>query len=69
MQLFLCRIEKKNTALAEMFSIELKFFVDCLKFWFTKKHLELDLKADFKQNNPLTKEIFCCLCDFPIDPR
>ena len=52
-----------------MFSIELKFFVDCLKFWFTKKHLELDLKADFKQNNPLTKEIFCCLCDFPIDPR
>ena len=26
----------KNTALAEMFSIELKFTVDCLKFWFNK---------------------------------
>ena len=29
---------EKNTALPEMFSIELKFTVDCLKFWFTKKH-------------------------------
>lgn len=27
---------KENTALAEMFSIELKFTVDCLKFWFNK---------------------------------
>ena len=27
---------EKNTALAEMFSIELKFTVDCLKFWFQK---------------------------------
>ena len=64
---------EKNTALAEMFSIELKFTVDCLKFWFTKKHkildLEIDLKADFKQNNPLEKETLCCLCNFPIDPR
>lgn len=56
-----------------MFSTELKFTVDCWKFWFTKKHkvlnLELELKAEFKQNNPLTKETLCCLCDFPIDPR
>ena len=28
---------EKNTALAEMFSIELKFTVDCLKAWFQKK--------------------------------
>ena len=27
---------KKPTALAEMFSIELKFTIDCLKFWFHK---------------------------------
>ena len=64
---------EKNTALAEMFSIELKFIVDCLKFWFNKKHkvldLDLELKADFKQNNPLTRETICCLCHFPIDPR
>ena len=26
--------KKDNSALAEMFSIELKFTVDCLKFWF-----------------------------------
>ena len=26
----------KNIALAEVFSIELKFTVDCLKFWFNK---------------------------------
>ena len=63
---------EKNTALAEMFSIELKFTIDCLKFCFAKKHkaidLELELKAEFKQNNPLKKETLCCLCNFPIDP-
>ena len=32
---------EKNTALAEMFSIELKFIVDCLKFWFEKKPRKL----------------------------
>ena len=30
--------KEKNTALAEMFSIELKFTVDCLKAWFQKNH-------------------------------
>ena len=24
---------------------------------------------EFKQNNPLTNETLCCLCDFPMDPR
>ena len=32
---------EKNTALAEMFSVELKFTVDCLKFWFEKKPRKL----------------------------
>ena len=56
MLLFLLKIEKKNAALAEMFSIELKFTVDCLKFWFNRNHkvLELQLKDTliFKQENP-----------------
>ena len=64
---------ENNTALAEMFSIELKFTIDCLKFWFQKNHkileLEIDFKTEFKQNNPLTKKTLCCLCDFPMDPR
>ena len=37
---------EKNTALAEMFSIELKFTVDCLKSWFSKKHKVLDIEID-----------------------
>ena len=24
---------------------------------------------EFKQNNPLTNETLCCLCDFPMDPK
>ena len=56
-----------------MFSIELKFTVDCLKFWFSKKHkvldLDIDQKTEFIFKNPPRKEELCCLCDFPIDPR
>ena len=56
-----------------MFSIELKFIINCLKFWFQKNHqileLEIDFKMEFKQNNPLTNETLCCLCGFPMDPR
>ena len=65
--------KEKNTALAEMFSIELKFTVDCLKFWFNQNHkildVDIDLKAEFKQKHPLTKKTLCCLCDFPMDPK
>ena len=47
---------EKNTALAEMFSIELKFTVDCLKFWFNRNHKVLELQLEdtliFKQENP-----------------
>ena len=56
------------------FSIELKFTVDCLKFWFQKNHktteLNVDEKEEFRRNNLLTKQTLCCLCDFfPIEPR
>ena len=59
---------ENNTALAEMFSIELKFTIDCLKFWFQKNHkileLEIDFKTEFKQNNPLAKKTLCRLVIF-----
>ena len=35
---FLVQNREKNTTLAEIFRIELKFTVDCLKFWFKKNH-------------------------------
>ena len=56
-----------------MFSIELKFTADCLKFWFQKNHkiieLDVDEKEEFRRNNLLTKQALCCLCHFPIEPR
>ena len=59
----------RETALAEMFNIELKFTVDCLKKWTDKNSvLELDEKTknDYIQNN---KPNICCICDFSIDSR
>ena len=48
--------KKENTSLAEMFSIELKFTVDCIKFWFEKnlKQNELDAvkRNQFIENTP-----------------
>ena len=64
---------EKNTALTEIFSIELKFTVDCLKFWFSKNHevleLDVDYKQEFKDNNVLTAETLSCICSFPINSR
>ena len=65
--------KEKNTALAEMFSIELKFTVDFSKAWFQKNHkileVDIDRKLEFIRKNPIKKDALCCLCDFPIDPR
>ena len=50
---FLWAAQRKNTALAEMFSVELKFTVDPLKNWFNKTHkinyyeLKLNEKVEF----------------------
>ena len=64
---------KKNIALTEMFNNELKFTVDCLKFWFQENQqildIDIDSKLNFKQENALTESTLCCLCDFPINPR
>ena len=65
--------KEKNTALAEMFNIELKFTVDCLKFWFHENHqileIDIDSKSNFKQENRLSESTLCSLCDFPINLR
>ena len=65
--------KEKNTSLAEMFSVELKFTIDCLKSWFQKNHkiseIDIDQKLEFIRKNPGEKDRLCCLCDFPIDPK
>ena len=66
---------EKNTALAEMFSVELKFTMDCLKFLFYKTHkiynleLKLEEKNDFVQQHPKNKDTACCLYTFSISSR
>ena len=65
--------KEKNTSFAETFNIELKFTVDCIKNWFSfnLKSCELDLdgKIIFRENNVITSETLCYLCDFPLNPR
>ena len=41
---FAVQNREKNTALSEMFSVELKFTVDCLKSWFDRYHKVLEVK-------------------------
>ena len=56
-----------------MFNIELKFTVDCIKNWFSfnlkSRELDLDGKIIFRENNVITSETLCYLCDFPLNPR
>ena len=64
--------KENKTALAEMFNIELKFTVDCVKNWFNKNmkvlELEDDQKREFiKENNNLN--LNCSICDFPLKPH
>ena len=52
-------INRENTtALTEMFNIELKFTIDCLKFWFNKYRTILEIgheqKKNFYDNDPET---------------
>ena len=61
--------KEKNTALAEMFSIELKFTVDCLKAWFQKNHkileVDIDQKLEFIRKNPI-KMLFAVFVIFQL---
>ena len=75
LQYTICTVQsrEKNTAMPEMFNVELKFTIDCSKKWFYKKHKILELndyvKFEFKQSSPKTNETTCCLCDFPLESR
>ena len=73
MLLSLFLTEKKNTALVEMFSVELKFTTDCLKNWFSRKHkvldIEIEQKSEFIKNNPMKNNNLCSICDFPLVPK
>ena len=63
---------QKSTSLAERFSIELKFTIDALREWFNRimkpEFFELDCfeKKALRKKNPMTKEITCVICDFPL---
>ena len=60
---------EKNTALAEMFSIELKFTTDYLKFWFNKSKKILEMNNEILNFIESTPKNDCCLCDFPLQSR
>lgn len=66
---------ERNTALAEMFNVKLKFTVDTLKKWFNKyikeRFLELDdnQKTEFREQNPIGPNTLCSICYFPLEPR
>ena len=66
---FKVQSREKNTALAEMFSAELKFTVDFLKNWFDKTHklknleLKLEQKTEYMNKNLKKSESLY----FPLD--
>ena len=65
--------KESNTALVEMFNIELKFTVDAIKKWFSdnkkSRALDFDDKALFKKNTKAYVNTPCCLCDLSLDPK
>ena len=62
--------KEKDTTLVEMFSIELKFTVDCLKAWFRKKQkileVDIDQKLEFIGKNPIKKMLFAAFVIFQL---
>ena len=52
---------QKCTSLAERFLIKLKFTIDTLGDWFNRI-----IKPKFFEKIPVTKEITCTICDFPL---
>ena len=65
---------EKNTALPEIFSVEWKFTIDCLKNWFDKEHksnnleLKVEDKNEFIEKNQKNPASLCCF-DFSLDAR
>ena len=56
---------KKKNAIAEMFSIELKFACDILMCWFNEKfkkpHLDNEVAIGYKRTFPITAESKCVI--------
>ena len=53
-----------------MFSIELNFNADCLKFWFNKNRKILEVSPEQKKNFfDTSPKNDCCLCDFSLQSR
>ena len=58
--------------MAELFSVELKFTIDTLKYWFSRLikpnffEIDSDKKQKFRKGKPIDKDSLCCICDFPI---
>ena len=67
--------EKVNpNAIAEMFSVELKFASDCLLKWFNAKYKKVELslleKRNYELKNPIDWENGKCqICTFPIEVK
>lgn len=62
----------KKTALAELFSVELKFTIDSLKEWFNRiikskfdESGSLE-KLHFRKQNLINDTSVCCIYDFPL---
>ena len=67
-------VREKSTALAQLFSVELKFTVDTLNDWFSSilkpKFLEVDTikKQSYKKENPIDKQkTICSIYGFLLD--
>ena len=56
--------------MAEFFSIEIKFTVDCIKKWFRENRYVEDLTQEqrfqYKDDNLLNLNNLCCLCDMSL---
>ena len=69
-------VHQKNNknAIAEMFTIELKFVSDCLIKWFNAKNKKIELSMSEKKNYELKNPIDwengkCQICTFPLDVK
>ena len=65
---------RKPNAISEMFSVELKFALDCLLKWFYSKNKKIEIslqeKKDYELKNPIDWENGkCCICTFPLDVK
>ena len=62
--------KKENSSMAEFFSIEIKFTVDCIKKWFRENRYVEDSTQEqrfqYKDDNLLNLNNLCCLCDMPL---